>query len=239
MSKFDEIDNLHLIQNERDLMRKRAYSIIKQGVKIRDPDRFDLRGELICGVNVEIDICVIIEGKVILGNNTKIQSNCILVDSTIGDDSIIKSHSIVECAEIGCKTFIGPYGRIRSGSKIGEQVQIGNFVEIKDSSIGSGCRINHHAFVGDAELEKNVTLGAGTITCNHDGVGINKLSIGEGTYVGSGCNLVAPLKIGENATIASGSTITHEVPSNDLTIARSRQVTVQNWEGPKHRREKN
>jgi len=236
MSKEGIKDILCLIQEEREQMRERTYSIMKQGVKIRDPERFDLRGELICGMNVEIDICVIIEGKVILGDNTKIQSHCILIDSTIGDDSIIKSYSLVESAEIGCKNFIGPYGRIRSGTKLGDQVQIGNFVEIKDSSIASGCRINHHAFVGDADLAKNVTLGAGTITCNHDSVGINKLSIGEGAYIGSGCNLVAPLKIGANSTIASGSTITDDVPSGELTIARSRQVTVENWEGPKHRR---
>ena len=228
---------IDLVQEERDLMRARAYEVMKQGVKIRDPDRFDLRGELICGKEVEIDINVIIIGKVILGDNVKIESHCILISSTIGNDSVIRSYSLVEQAEIGCESFVGPYGRIRPGTKIGDKVQIGNFVEIKDSNVASGCRINHLVFVGDADLAENVTLGACTITCNHDGVGINKLSIGEGAYIGSGCNLVAPLKIEANATIASGSTITKDVPTGKLTIARSRQVTVENWNGPKHRRD--
>ena len=237
MSK-EEINNLFsLAQEERDIMRKRAYVVMKQGVKIRDPDRFDLRGELICGRNVEIEINVIIEGKVVLGDNVKIESHCILINSTIGEDTIIRAYSLVEQAEIGHESFVGPYGRIRPGTKLGDQVQIGNFVEIKDSTVASGCRINHLAFVGDADLAKNVTLGASTITCNHDGVGINRLNIEEGAYIGSGCILVAPLTIGANATVASGSTITDNVPSGKLTLARSRQVTVENWKGPKHRRD--
>ena len=237
MSQEEINDVVNLAQKERDLMRERACVLMKQGVKIRDPDRFELRGELICGRNVEIDINVIIQGKVILGDNVKIESHCIVISSTIGDDSIIKSYSLVEQAEIGRESFIGPYGRIRPGTKLGDQVQIGNFVEIKDSTVASGCRINHHAFVGDADLAENVTLGANTITCNHDGVGINNLSIGEGAYIGSGCNLVAPLTIEAYATVASGSTITDNVPGNKLTLARSRQVIVENWKGPKHRRD--
>ena len=237
MSQEEINDVISLAQKERDLMRERACAVMKQGVKIRDPDRFDLRGELICGMNVEIDINVIIQGKVILGDNVKIESHCIIISSTIGDDSIIRSYSLVEQAEIGRESFVGPYGRIRPGTKLGDQVQIGNFVEIKDSTVASGCRINHLAFVGDADLAKNVTLGASTITCNHDGVGINKLSIGEGAYIGSGCNLVAPLTIEAYATVASGSTITENVPGDKLTFARSKQVTVENWKGPKHRRD--
>ena len=237
MSKEDFKDVINFAQEERNLMRERAYSVMNQGVIIRDPDRFDLRGDLICGKNVEIDINVIIEGEVILGDNVKVESHCILISSTIGNGSIIRSYSLVEKAEIGRKSFVGPYGRIRPGTKIGDQVQIGNFVEVKDSTIASKCRINHHSFVGDADLAENVTLGAGTITCNHDGFGVNKLSIGERAYIGSGCNLVAPLTIGANATIASGSTITEHVPGDKLTIARSRQVTVNNWNGPKHRRD--
>ena len=237
MSQKEIKDVFSLAQKERDLMRERAYAVMKQGVKIRDLDRFDLRGELICGRNVDIDINVIIKGKVILGDNVKIESHCILINSTIGNDSIIRAYSLVEQAEIGRESFVGPYGRIRPVTKLGDQVQIGNFVEIKDSTVASGCRINHHAFVGDADLAENVTLGANTITCNHDGVGINKLSIGEGAYIGSGCNLVAPLTIEVYATVASGSTITENVPGNKLTLARSRQVTVENWKGPKHRRD--
>jgi len=237
MSQKEIKDVVSIAQKERDLMRERAYAVMKQGVKISDPDRFDLRGKLICGRNVDIDIDVIINGQVILGDNVKIESHCILINSTIGNNSIIRAYSLVEQAEIGRESFVGPYGRIRPVTKLGDQVQIGNFVEIKDSTVASGCRINHHAFVGDADLAENVTLGANTITCNHDGVGINNLSIGEGAYIGSGCNLVAPLTIGAYATVASGSTITENVPGNKLTIARSRQVIVENWKGPKHRRD--
>jgi len=229
-------DLVSLAQEDRDLMRERAFEVMKQGVKISDPNRFDIRGELICGCNVEIDINVIIKGKVILGDNVKIESHCILINSTIGNDSVIKSYSLVEHSEIGCGSFVGPYGRLRTGTKLADRVQIGNFVEIKDSTVASGCRINHHSFVGDADLAENVTLGAGTITCNHDGVGINKVSIGKEVYIGSGSNLVAPLTIEANATVASGSTITEDVQDGKLSIARSRQVAVDNWEGPKRRR---
>ena len=139
MSKELIKDTVSRSQGERILMRDRAYEIMNQGVKIRDPYRFDLRGELICGVNVEIDINVIIEGKVVLGDNVKIESHCTLISSSIGNGSIIKSYSIVEKAEIGCKSFVGPYGRLRSGTKLGDGVQIGNFVEIKDSTIVCRC----------------------------------------------------------------------------------------------------
>ena len=223
-------------KKEKHLLYIRALQAMQQGVKIRDPERVDIRGELICGQGVEIDINVIIDGKVQLGDNVRVGANCILINAEIGSGTTINPFSLVEDAIVGQEGFVGPYGRVRPNSRLGDRVQIGNFVEIKNANVSSGCRINHLAFVGDADLGERVTLGAGTIICNHDGVGVNYMSIDEGAFVGSGCNLVAPVNIGANATIASGSTITEEAPAGKLTLARSRQVTIDNWAGPKHRR---
>ena len=215
---------------------KKANKLIADGVVVRDPQRLDVRGTLVCGKGVEIDINVVFDGDVLLEDGVIIGANCILINCKIGKDTQIKPFSLVKEAKIGEKSFVGPYGHLRPGTRIGNSVQIGNFVEIKNSNIASGCRINHHSFIGDADLAENVTIGAGTITCNHDGISTNRTTIEEEAYIGSGCNLVAPLKIKANATIASGSTITDEVPGDTLTIARSHQVTVKNWQGPKSRK---
>jgi bifunctional UDP-N-acetylglucosamine pyrophosphorylase/glucosamine-1-phosphate N-acetyltransferase len=146
---------------------------------------------------------------------------------------------MIEDAVIGADTFVGPYGRVRPDSTIGDSVQIGNFVEIKNSDIGSGSRINHLSFIGDASLEKDVTIGAGSITCNHNGMEVSQIQIRAGAYIGSGSQLVAPLLIGENATIGAGSTITHDAPAEKLTLARSRQFTIENWVRPDKKQVKN
>jgi len=223
-------------EEKRDALDLKAYQLIEIDVEVVDPKRLDIRGNLTCGSNVKIDINVIFEGNVILENSVIVGANCILKNCKIGKNTILHPYSLVDDAVIGESCFIGPYGRIRPGSCLGDSVQIGNFVEIKNAQIGSKCRINHHAFVGDADLAEQVTIGAGVITCNHDGVGINRTIIEQGAYVGSGCNLVAPVKINTNATIASGSTITEEAAANTLTIARSRQVKIENWKGPKLRK---
>jgi bifunctional UDP-N-acetylglucosamine pyrophosphorylase/glucosamine-1-phosphate N-acetyltransferase len=215
---------------------KKAYKLIAAGVVVSDPQRLDIRGTLVCGKDVEIDINVVFEGDVLLEDGVIIGANCILRNCKIGKDTQINPFSLVEEAIIGEKSFVGPYGRLRPGTRIGNSVQIGNFVEIKNSNIASRCRINHLSFIGDAELAENVTIGAGTITCNHDGVRVNRTTIEEGAYIGSGCNLVAPLKVNANSTIASGSTITEDVAGDTLTIARSRQVKIKNWKGPKSRK---
>tara|TARA_Y100001934_G_scaffold282502_1_gene396534 strand:- start:3108 stop:3821 length:714 start_codon:yes stop_codon:yes gene_type:complete len=225
-------DLLLSLQEERDVLVKRALEAVQQGAKIRDPNRIDIRGELIFGNNVEIDVNVIIEGRVVLGDGVRIGANCILIASTIGEGTIIHPYSLVEKAVIGESSFVGPYGRVRPGSILGDHVQIGNFVEIKKSRVASSCRINHLTFVGDADLGEGVTLGAGTITCNYDGVSTHCTTIEKGAFIGSGCNLIAPIKIGSNATVGSGSTVTKDVIGEKLTIARSRQVTVENWKGP-------
>ena len=236
MDNYKITDAKDRSQKEREVLLKKAYKLIAAGVVVHDPQRLDIRGTLVCGKGVEIDINVIFEGDVMLEDGVIIGANCILRNCKVGKDTQINPFSLVEESIIGEKSFVGPYGRLRPGSKVGDNVQIGNFVEIKDANVASMCRINHHSFVGDADLAENVTIGAGTITCNHDGIGINRTTIEEGAYIGSGCNLVAPLRINANSTIASGSTITEEVVGDTLTIARSRQVNIKNWKGPKSRK---
>ena len=233
MENYKITDAKHRSQKEREELLKKAYKLIAAGVVVRDPQRLDIRGTLLCGKGVEIDINVVFEGDVLLEDGVIIGANCILRNCKIGKDTQINPFSLVEEAIIGEKSFVGPYGRLRPGSKVGDNVQIGNFVEIKNANISSKCRINHHSFVGDSDLGENVTIGAGTITCNHDGISVHRTTIEDGAYIGSGCNLVAPLKINANSTIASGSTITEEVAGDTLTIARSRQVNIKNWKGPK------
>ena len=223
------INKTSLIINNKNNMIKVAKKLIESGVLIMDPDRIDIRGQLICGKNVVIDINVIFEGNVELGDNVTIGANCILMDSVIGKGSHIKPFSLVEGAIIGQNTFIGPFGRIRHGTKIENNVQIGNFVEIKNSTIKNNGRINHLSFIGDANIEEDVTIGAGTITCNHDGLNTNFTTIKKGAYIGSGSNLIAPLKIGSYSTIGAGSTIVRDVPDKSLTIARSKQNVIENW----------
>jgi len=210
-------------------VKEYAEKMISEGVTIFDSNRIDIRGNLTCGKNVVIDINVIFEGDVILGDDVLIGANCIINNSFIGNNSNIKPFSMIEDSLIGESVFIGPYARIRPGTNIGAKSQIGNFVEIKNSNIGEGCQINHLSFVGDADIAKKVIMGAGVITCNHDGVKINRMIIDQGAYIGSGSNLVAPVKIKKNSTIGAGSTITEDVPKDTLTIARSKQVTIKSW----------
>lgn len=230
------VSQVDLAELERYLLLVRAMRAMQKGVRIHDPKSIYIRGELVCDVGVTLEPNVIVEGVVVLGAGVKIGANSILRNCQIGANTSINPFSLVEQSSIGTGSFIGPYGRIRPGCVIGDNVQIGNYVEIKNSRIGDGCRINHHSFMGDALLATHVTIGAGTITCNHDGVGIHQTVIEHGAYVGSGCNLVAPLNIGENAVVGAGSTITHNVPAAKLTVARQRQITIEHWSGPKTRR---
>jgi acetyltransferase-like isoleucine patch superfamily enzyme len=220
---------------EQRLLHERAMSVLRAGVRLRDPRSTRIRGDLTCGAGVEIDADVIIEGAVSLGDDVRIGAHCIVRHVRIGSHTRIEPFSLVDASSIGEYSVIGPYGRIRPGSIVGDRVQIGNYVEIKSSHIGEGSRINHHSFIGDADLAAGVTIGAGTITCNHDGVGNTHTVIERGAYIGSGCNLVAPVRIGEGATVGAGSTITHDVPAAKLTLARSRQITVEGWQGPRSR----
>ena len=224
------------IQLEKKITFQKVLELMAMGVKVQNPELLHIRGSVSCGKNVEFDLNVIIEGDVRLEDGVTIGANSILRDCTIGKGTTINPFSLVEGAVIGENCFVGPYGRIRPNVSVGDHVSIGNFVEIKNSNIASKCQINHLSFIGDSDLAEQVTIGAGVITCNQDGVGINRTEISRGVYVGSGCNLVAPLKININATIASGSTITEEVAADTLTIARSRQVKIENWKKSKLRK---
>jgi bifunctional UDP-N-acetylglucosamine pyrophosphorylase / glucosamine-1-phosphate N-acetyltransferase len=178
---------------------------------------------------VVVDVNVIFKGKVQLGDNVSIGANCIISDSVVSDGVNIKDNSLIEGAEIGAKSQIGPFARLRPGSVIGEGSQIGNFVELKQVKMGKGCKINHHSFVGDCVLGDNVVLGAGFISCNHDGFKVSMSEIGDHAYIGSGVQLVAPVKVGHNSFIGAGSTITEDVPEKTLALSRSKQVIIRNW----------
>lgn len=224
------------MKDQKNNQNIKARKLQEQGVKIFDIDKLEIRGNLKCGKNVEIETNVIIEGNVYIENSVKIGSNTIIIDSKIGENSRINHYSLIKGSKVGKNCIIGPYSRLRTGSEIGKNSQIGNFVEIKNSIIGPNARISHMAFIGDATLGTNVTIGAGTITCNHDGIGINKTIIESNSFIGSNVNLVAPVRISANATIGSGSTITENAPRGKLTLARSKQLTIKDWQGPKTKR---
>ncbi len=198
-------------------------------MKYFNKEKVDVRGSFSHGSGCTIDINVIIEGKVLIGNNVKIGSNCIIKDTVIGNNTIIKPFTHIEESQISENCSIGPYANLRRGSKIDSDTSIGNFVEIKDSQIGQNCKINHLSFIGDSTLEDNVIIGASTITCNHNGNEFKKIIIRKNSYIGSGTKLIAPIEVGENATIGSGSVITKNVAANKLTLSRVKQVVVDNW----------
>ena len=191
-----------------------------------DPKLVYIRGNLKHGSNVFIETNVTFEGDVFLGNNVIIRANTTIRNSKIGSETEIKHYSLINNSHISERCIVGPYARLRTGSEIESNSQIGTYVEIKDSKIGSDCKINHMAFIGDAIIEDNVIIGAGTITCNHDGKKSRQTIIKSGAYIGSNVNLVAPVKIGNNAVIGAGSTITSSAPDDKMTIERSRQISV-------------
>jgi acetyltransferase-like isoleucine patch superfamily enzyme len=220
-----------LVEIEREAYLERATELLAAGLLIRDPATTRIDGPLTFGVDVEIEPGCTLRGPIALGHRVRIGASCILTRVTVGDDSEIRPFTMVEDASIAERCFVGPYARVRPGTSVGPQAQIGNFVELKAAHLGRHNRINHLSFVGDATFADEVTIGAGTITCNHDGVRSQPTDIGAGAYVGSGCVLVAPLIIGEGATIGAGSTITADAPPAKLTVARTRQVVVESWRG--------
>jgi bifunctional UDP-N-acetylglucosamine pyrophosphorylase/glucosamine-1-phosphate N-acetyltransferase len=214
-----------MISNRQDQTRQ-VLEMIEQGLNVIDPNRVDIRGELQFGNNVHIDINVIFIGKVVLGDNVKIGPNCIINNTTIQGDTLIKEYSSIEGSVIEKSCIIGPYARIRPSSKIGAGSQIGNFVEIKNTNMRNNCKINHHSFIGDATLGINVIIGAGCITVNFkDGKAFTTV-IEDSALVGAGTQLIAPIKVGANAIIGAGSTITKNVNANSIVLARAEQVTL-------------
>ena len=225
-------DRIQLAQLERYYQQLQAKQIMLRGVTFYDPARFDLRGELEVDKDITFDINVIIEGKVKIGRGSYIGANTLLRNVVIGENVIVKSHSVIEGAVICNNCVIGPFARIRPGTELLDDVQVGNFVEIKQSKIAGKTKINHLSYVGDAIIGKAVNIGAGTITCNYDGLNKHQTIIGDNVFVGSNSALVAPIIIGDNATIGAGSTITREAPSNALTISRAEKRVITGWKKP-------
>jgi len=222
-----------LSEAERYYQIIQAYRLMDQGVGITDPSRFDLRGELEIGHNNEIDVNVVMEGKLKLGNNNSIAPNCVIKDTIIGNNVKIFANSVIENSIIGNDCYIGPFARIRPDSVLDDHVHVGNFVEIKKSSLGKRTKANHLSYIGDTEVGSDTNVGAGVITCNYDGVNKHRTTIGDNVFVGSDVQLIAPVKIEDGSTIAAGSTITKDVDANSLAISRTEQKLVSFWERPK------
>ncbi len=206
--------------------------LMADGVKFYDPARVDIRGEIIAGFDVEIDVNCVFEGKVVLGDDVRIGANCVIRNTSIASGSQILPMTLIDEAQIGRNVSIGPYARIRPGSELDDDVRIGNFVETKKAQIGRGSKVNHLSYIGDTEMGSGVNIGAGTITCNYDGVNKSKTIIEDGVFIGSDSQLVAPVRVEKNATIGAGSTITKTAPADKLTISRAKQVTISSWSKP-------
>lgn len=226
-------NRIQLSHLERVYQYEQATSLMEQGVTLKDPMRFDQRGSIeSLGQDIEIDINVILEGKNSIGSNVKIGANTNIKNSIIGDNVTIFANCIIEDAVIGQSSRIGPYARLRPESVLANDVHIGNFVEIKKSSVAAGSKINHLSYIGDTTVGSKVNIGAGTITCNYDGVNKFRTIIEDGAFIGSNSQLVAPVTIGKNATIGAGSTITKDSPENQLTLSRAKQMSLAGWQRP-------
>jgi len=228
------VNNKHqLAELERIYQKNCAEKLLENGVSLRDPNRIDIRGELACGSDVEIDINCIFEGIVKLGNSVRVGAHCMLKNVTVAPGSIIHPFSLIEDSEIGEDCKIGPYARIRPGTRLAKKVHIGNFVEVKNSQIAAASKANHLSYIGDSTVGENVNIGAGTITCNYDGANKYRTIIEDDVFIGSDTQLIAPVKIAKGSTIGAGSTITKETPENQLTLSRSKQITIAGWKRPK------
>jgi bifunctional UDP-N-acetylglucosamine pyrophosphorylase/glucosamine-1-phosphate N-acetyltransferase len=225
-------DKIQLAEAEAAHRQARAAELMRAGVTVVDPARLDVRGEVHCGRDVLLDVNVILQGKVRLGDRVKVGAGCVLIDCEIGDDSELRVSSLVEGSTAGKGCVIGPFARLRPGTRLADGVHVGNFVEVKNSTLGPGSKANHLSYLGDSTVGSHVNVGAGTVTCNYDGVNKHRTEIGDGAFIGSGSMLVAPVSVGADATIGAGSTITKPAPAGKLTVERSRQVTVENWKRP-------
>jgi len=225
-------DKEQLAQLETEYRRLRARELMQAGVTVIDPARLDVRGAVTCGRDVVLDVNVVLEGPVQLGDGVYVGANCVLSQVNVGAGTNIKPNCVIDRAEIGARCEIGPFSRIRPETTLGVGVHVGNFVEIKKSDLGAGAKANHLSYLGDASIGSGVNVGAGTVTCNYDGVNKWRTEIGADVFIGSGTMLVAPLQIGDGATIGAGSTITQDAPPGQLTLERSRQQTIPGWRRP-------
>ena len=226
-------NRLQLTALEQYFQQKQARELLLAGVMLLDPNSFKLRGELTHGKDIEIDMNVILKGKVRLGNRVKIGAGCVITNCDIGDDVEIKPYSVLEDSSVGANAAIGPFSRLRPGAELAENTHVGNFVEIKKAQIGKGSKVNHLTYVGDAEIGKDCNIGAGVITCNYDGANKFKTIIGDNVFIGSDSQLVAPVTIESGATIGAGSTIRDDVRHDELVTTRVPQKHIQGWERPK------
>lgn len=235
-TEFMEVEGannrLQLAALERFYQKREAEKLLLAGVAIIDPSRFDLRGTVTHGKDVQIDVNVILEGEIKLGNNVKIGAGCVLKNCEIGDNVEIKPYSVIEDSIVGAKSAIGPFSRLRPGAELAEETHIGNFVEIKKATIGKGSKVNHLTYVGDAEIGKECNIGAGVITCNYDGANKFKTIIGDNVFVGSDSQLIAPVTIASGSTIGAGATVTKDIAENELVISRVPQRHIQGWQRP-------
>ncbi len=218
---------------ERRYQRRQADALMAAGVRLADPARFDVRGELVCGADVEIDVNCIFEGRVVLGDGVRIGANCVLRDCSVAAGAVIHPFCHLEGSTVGEGALVGPFARLRPGAELGAEVHIGNFVEVKNSTLARGAKANHLAYLGDATVGERVNYGAGSITANYDGANKHRTVIGADVHVGSNCVLVAPVTLGAGATIGGGSTINKDAPAGQLTVARARQATLAGWQRPK------
>ena len=227
---------LQLADLERRYQRARAEALLEAGVRLADPARFDVRGELACGMDVEIDVNCVFEGRVTLGDKVRIGPNCVISNARIAAGAVIHAFTHIDGeaagVRVGAGARVGPFARLRPGADLGDEVHIGNFVEVKNSTLAKGAKANHLAYLGDATVGERVNFGAGSITANYDGANKHRTVIGDDVHVGSNCVLVAPIVLGAGATIGGGSTLSKNAPAGQLTVARGRQVSLAGWTRP-------
>ena len=225
-------DKVQLSSLERIYQQDIANKLMEQGVMLADPARLDVRGKLVCGNDVEIDVNCIFEGNVRLGDGVKVNANCILRNVVVSDGTVIHPFSMLEDTKVGENCRVGPYARIRPGTQLDDVVHVGNFVEIKNSHIASGSKVNHLSYIGDTEMGKQVNIGAGTITCNYDGAFKYRTIIEDNVFIGSDSQLIAPVTVAKGSTIGAGSTITRDTPEGQLTLSRVKQISIAHWKRP-------
>ena len=229
-------DPMQLAALERVYQQRKAVALMTQGVRLADPARFDVRGTLACGQDVEIDVNCVFEGAVSLGNNVRVGANCVIANCTIADNAVIHPFTHIDGeklgVEVGRGALVGPFARLRPGAKLGADVHIGNFVEVKNSTLGKGAKANHLAYLGDATVGERVNYGAGSITANYDGANKHRTVIGDDAHIGSNCVLVAPITVGAGGTVGGGTTLTKSTAPGGLYVARAKQIGLPNWKRP-------
>lgn len=223
---------MQLAALERIWQQVQATQLLTQGITLADPARIDIRGKLVCGHDVEIDVGCIFAGEVTLGDGVRVGAYSVIQNTSVSAGTNIAPYSHIDSSEVGANCYIGPYARLRPGSKLADDAHVGNFVEIKNSEIGQGSKANHLSYIGDSTVGSRVNIGAGTITCNYDGANKHRTIIGDDAFIGSDTQLVAPVTIGKGATIGAGSTITKDTPEGELTLSRSKQISIAGWMRP-------